>query len=41
MAGQGDVGAFNAIADRLEGKVAQSVEASTGGPVKIVLEWEK
>ena len=40
-AGQGDVGAFNAIADRLEGKVSQSIESTTGGPVKIVLEWEK
>ena len=41
-AGSGDVSAFNAVLDRLEGKVAQTVGGSTEtGPVKLVIEWEK
>ncbi len=41
-AGAGDVSAFNAVMDRLEGKVPQTVGGSTEtGPVKLVIEWEK
>ncbi len=41
-AGKGDVSAFNALTDRLEGKIAQVVGGSTEvGPVKLVIEWEK
>ena len=41
-AGKGDVSAFNALTDRLEGKVTQTIGGSTDtGPVKLVIEWEK
>ncbi len=41
-AGKGDVSAFNALTDRIEGKVTQTVGGSTDvGPVKLVIEWEK
>ena len=39
---KGDVSAANFIADRIEGKVAQSIGGSTElGPVRLVMKWEK
>ena len=35
---EGDVYAFNAIADRLEGKVAQAITGEGGGPVRLQFE---
>ena len=41
-AGNGDVGAWREIADRLEGKVAQTIGGSTDlSPMKITFGWER
>lgn len=41
-AGKGDVSAFNAVMDRLEGKVPNTIGGSTEvGPLKLVVGWEK
>lgn len=32
--------AIREIADRMDGKVAQTVEGEDGGPIKLVVEWK-
>lgn len=38
---KGNVKAFNALADRVDGKVPNKIEGADGGPVKIEVVWVK
>lgn len=38
---RGNVKAFNAIADRVDGKVPNKIEGADGGPVKVEVVWVK